>query len=91
MRRQRWAGTNWQLDESDDGKGVINSAEASLSVLMDLRDELQRLNGVFACSNFQAIPEILRQIRGHVERKPQRITTRQAARVLAKRRNRRKP
>lgn len=35
---------------------------ASLAVLMDLRDELQRLNRLLYCVNFQNIPHTLKQI-----------------------------
>lgn len=36
---------------------------AQLAVLMDLRDELKRLNNLLHCHNFIAIPNILRGIR----------------------------
>lgn len=35
---------------------------AQTAVLMDIRDELQKLNAVFACPSFQAIPVKLDQI-----------------------------
>ena len=35
---------------------------AILATLMDIRDELQTLNRVFACTNFQNIPHVLKRI-----------------------------
>ena len=34
-----------------------------LAVIMDIRDELQRLNRLLSCPNFTAIPTTLRSIR----------------------------
>jgi hypothetical protein len=36
--------------------------QAQLAVLMDIRVELQTLNRVLACPNFQAIPQTLKRI-----------------------------
>jgi len=51
---------NWSLIKSVGGGYACDQAQ--LSVLMDIRDELKQLNKVFACSNFQAVPRILRTI-----------------------------
>lgn len=42
-----------------------------VAVLMDIRDELQKLNRVFECHNFLAIPSDLRAIRRNTN-KPRR-------------------
>ncbi len=36
---------------------------AQLAVLMDVRDELKKLNTTFSCYSFQSIPASLRSIR----------------------------
>lgn len=35
---------------------------AQLAVLMDIRDELQRLNALLHCHNFQQLPHVLKRI-----------------------------
>ena len=45
-----------------DLNGSIAWGGAQLAVLMDLRDELQRLNNLLACQNFLGIPHTLRSI-----------------------------
>jgi ABC-type transporter Mla MlaB component len=42
---------------------------ASLAVLMDLRDELKRLNNLLNCPNALEIPTILRKIRANTTKK----------------------
>lgn len=59
----RHKNSNWTLPD-----GPLEYAAASLAVLMDIRDELQTLNSVFRCRNFQDIPGILRTIRGNTSR-----------------------
>ena len=50
----------WQVVEED---GVGTTWErAGIAVLMDIRRELQRLNGLLSCPNFTAIPRTLRTI-----------------------------
>lgn len=47
---------------------------ASLGVLMDIRDELQRLNALLHCENFTQIPTTLRGIkRGLAPRKKKAV------------------
>ena len=53
---------NWNLPDGD--KGNIRAWDyVPIAVLMDIRDELQTLNAVFACYNFQSIPRELRSIK----------------------------
>jgi hypothetical protein len=58
----------WQAGDSD---GVVPTWErAQLAVLMDLRDELKKLNRVLECPNFLAIPSYLRSINRKTARIP---------------------
>ncbi len=45
--------------------------EVQCALLMDLRDELKRLNALLYCPNFTGIPETLRQISRNTK-KPKR-------------------
>lgn len=46
-----------------DEKGVVPTWErAGIAVLMDIRDELKRLNAAIYCPNFMAIPRTLKRI-----------------------------
>lgn len=44
-------------------------AYVNLQVLMDIRDELKRLNGLLHCSNFTAIPHTLAAIKRNTTKK----------------------
>ena len=55
---------NWLIAETTPG---IDGA--SLAVLMDIRDELKRLNATFECQNAQQIPALLRAIQRNTRRK----------------------
>lgn len=50
--------TEWVLDEKNPG-----FAGAQLAVLMDIRDELKRMNSLFHCIRFQSMPGTLESIR----------------------------
>jgi hypothetical protein len=56
---------SWTLPESNN----MSYEAAQLAVLMDLRDELKRLNGLLHCSNFLAIPARLEAIRINTRKK----------------------
>jgi hypothetical protein len=43
--------------------------QAALAVLMDLRDELKKLNSVFACPNFRRIPWVLDEVSRNTRRR----------------------
>lgn len=62
----RHPNVDWNLPDSLKTWEQVNTA-----VLMDIRDELQRLNRLLYCSNFTAIPSILRAI-GRNTTKPRR-------------------
>lgn len=52
---------NWILNIDPEGK--VSTEDARLAVLMDIRDELKRLNTLLHCGNFMAIPHYLDKIR----------------------------
>jgi hypothetical protein len=63
MPDRRRANRNWYVaDEKGDLHGNMRDG-VSVAVLMDIRDELQKLNALLACPNFTSIPTILRTIR----------------------------
>ena len=56
----------WPLDE----KGEAPTWErVNTAILMDIRDELKRLNAAIYCQNFIQIPRVLRDIRRNTTRK----------------------
>lgn len=55
---------NWELQETDYSWDAVQAA-----LLMDIRDELKRLNGVIGCSNFLGIPATLRTIETNTRRR----------------------
>ena len=66
---RRFKDKDWPLNNE---AGVIATWQhVQIAVLMDIRDELKRLNRVFACSNFQNVPHVLRRISANTA-KPRR-------------------
>lgn len=53
---------NLDFSIADNADGTWSRDAIQCVVLMDIRDELQKLNAVFACANFQSIPRTLRTI-----------------------------
>ena len=51
---------DWTLEASPKPPGMDG---ARLAVLMDIRDELQTLNGILNCRNFLRIPYVLDEIK----------------------------
>lgn len=51
--------TTWTVNTDT---GTVTFDGAQLAVLMDIRDELKKLNTVFQCRNFQNIPRKLDRI-----------------------------
>lgn len=71
MSENRFKDRNWVLSAGADGSLTARAVE--IAVLMDLRDELKRLNGLLNCPNFTGIPGTLRRIEaGLRKRKPRR-------------------
>ena len=60
MADRRKANQNWQV--ADKRGNVYSWENASVAVLMDIRDELQRLNNLLNCYNFMQIPAHLKQL-----------------------------
>jgi hypothetical protein len=52
----------WNLPTNSDGN-LTSWDYVKIAVLMDIRDELQKLNGILSCQNFTNIPTTLRGIR----------------------------
>lgn len=59
---KRHKNTAWHLPTTAAGK-LESWTYVPIAVLMDIRDELQQLNGLLRCNNFLAIPSELRTIR----------------------------
>lgn len=62
------ANSNWPVT---DELGNINLHCATLTVLMDIRAELRKLNGLLGCYNFTGIPGTLKDIKRNTT-KPRR-------------------
>jgi hypothetical protein len=67
----RFKDIEWNL--ADDQGRVGTWERVQVAVLMDLRDELKRLNNLLACPNFVAIPRILRGIRRNTARRKRAV------------------
>lgn len=61
MSDTRHKNVDWRIPNNSDG--TVAHRDAELAVLMDIRDELQTLNGTLRCPNFLAIPAKLDAIR----------------------------
>lgn len=60
----------WNLPEP-----VTDWQQASVAVLMDIRDELKRMNNLLHCQNFIQIPRKLDQIRKNTTKRKYRKKT----------------
>ncbi len=59
----RFKNSDWNISESTSQPGSPTTMDgAILAVLMDVRDELQRLNSLLGCSNFTGLPKDIRAI-----------------------------
>ena len=68
----RFKDINWDVTAAtSDPQAAKDVHEATLAVLMDIRDELKILNRVFQCGNALAIPDLLRDIKKNTT-KPKR-------------------
>ena len=56
----------WQLWKSETG---YDHDQVILAVLMDIREELQKLNILLHCPNFRDIPHVLRSIDKRIAKK----------------------
>lgn len=66
----RFKDSNWSLPQDREGN-ALDWKSVEIAILMDIRDELKRLNGVLHCPNFLAIPQKLDTIEKNV-RKPKK-------------------
>ena len=65
----RHAGVDWTIPDKPQSWEQVNTA-----VLMDLRDELKRLNALLSCPNFTRIPATLRTIQRNTARRKKKPT-----------------
>lgn len=61
MADRRRKNVEWNI--ADENGGIPTWDRVGIAVLMDIRDELQRLNSLLHCGNFIGIPHELRQLR----------------------------
>lgn len=68
----RHANVSWSLPEGVPSKGatVHSYQDIHTALLMDIRDELQKLNGLLHCHNFTGIPTTLKSIRRAMPARP---------------------
>jgi hypothetical protein len=65
----RHKNVNWTLP-TDPQNGRIQTWQAvEIAVMMDIRDELQTLNGLLRCPNFVEIPRTLRAIKRNTSKR----------------------
>lgn len=67
LDRRQTKDNEYRVWKNEDGTWEVGYCQ--LTVLMDIRDELKKLNAVLHCPNFLGIPHELRQIK---ERLPKR-------------------
>jgi hypothetical protein len=60
---------NWKVTDSND---LVTWDGARLAVLMDIRDELRKLNMLLNCRNCVQIPMILRRIEKNTQKRKRR-------------------
>ena len=70
MANRRQKDISWYV--TDDAGNLYPQIKEGVfaAVLMDIRDELKRLNATMECHNTRDIPRILRAIRAHTSRLP---------------------
>lgn len=61
MADTRHKNENWNLGESN-ANNCVSWQQMHMALLMDIRDELQKLNALLHCGNFLAIPERLQRM-----------------------------
>lgn len=68
MPEKRFKNKIWNLGDGKTNQ-IPTWQHVQIAVLMDIRDELQTLNGLLDCPNFTRIPLTLREIRNGLRRK----------------------
>lgn len=67
---KRFKDHDWGIPQ--DTSGTVSWNGVTVAVLMDIRDELKKLNSLLYCSNFIAIPRVLREVAKNTKPKPRR-------------------
>lgn len=60
---RRKAGINWNVTDEAGNLHTAMRDAVTIAVLIDIRDELMRLNALLHCHNFTGIPTTLKSIR----------------------------
>lgn len=68
----RHKNADWILPPSD-AKGNVTDSTVTNAVLMDIRDELRRLNALLHCPNFVSIPKKLDAIQRKLPPRRKRV------------------
>lgn len=63
---------DWKVAVDQFTGQVLTHADAQVALLMDLRDELKKLNRIIGCRNFTRIPMILDAINANTRRPKRR-------------------
>ena len=71
---------NWSLPTNSNGN-IRDWTLVQVALLMDLRDELKKLNRTFDCPNFQAMPRFLRRAAIAMERLDKRAAAKKPPRA----------
>jgi hypothetical protein len=71
MSRTRHKDADWDLPTLPNGR-LKDWQYVPIAVLMDIRDELKRLNNVLQCPNFIAVPAKLDRIERNTRKKRKR-------------------
>lgn len=74
MSDQRRANRNWNIAEEDGN--VPTWERVGIAVMMDIRDEMQKLNQLLSCPNFTGIPRTLIAIRRNTTKAKRRKAAR---------------
>lgn len=71
---RRYKNNDWSVVTNSNGTIAVEHAQ--LSVLQDIRDELQKLNATLACPNFQSLPRYIRESTNHLNKIDKRLKKR---------------
>lgn len=69
MSGTRRKDADWQIPTDE----ALSWPAAQTAVLMDIRDELKKLNRLLYCDNFISIPSILRAVRANTSKPRPRL------------------
>ena len=70
MSTNRWKDHTWNMCVDQNGNASFDAAQ--LAVLMDIRDELKRMNSLLWCRNFTGIPQTLKAIERQTKKRKHR-------------------